>query len=188
MNAMNQESNPALCLADLMGHPDGWGRSQGREVFRSLVEHVESRPGVRVFFVSLNGVRRTDISFASETLVELAKRYRGNKGFCLTDMTDADMVENWDAAARKASQPIMVLESNGQLRVLGIEPTPGNQGAFRFALERTSSRATEFAAATGIGITNASTKFKQLWEQGFLLRRENLAASGGFEFEYFRIG
>ncbi|HKV08338.1 MAG TPA: DNA-binding protein, partial [Thermoanaerobaculia bacterium] len=60
--------------------------------------------------------------------------------------------------------------------------------AFRFALERTGARASEFAAAAQISLTNASTKLKQLWEQGFLLRRENLAPSGGIEFEYFRIG
>jgi predicted transcriptional regulator len=31
-------------------------------------------------------------------------------------------------------------------------------------------------------------KFKQLWEQGFLLRRESVADSGGVEFVYQRIG
>ena len=49
--------------------------------------------------------------------------------------------------------------------------------------------ATEFAAATPkMSIANASTKFKQLWEQGFLLRREDVAESGGVEFTYYRIG
>lgn len=175
-------------LRDLMGHSDGWGRSQGREVYQKLVGVVEGRPGVMVLRVSLAGIRRVDISFASETVVELARRYRGVKGFCLTDLTDPDMLENWDAAALRASQPLMVQESNGHLRPLGLEPSPGNLRAFRFAVERTSARAAEFAAAAKLSITNASTKFKQLWEQGFLLRRENLAPSGGVEFEYFRIG
>lgn len=171
-----------------MGHPDGWGRSQGREVYQKLVEVVESRPGLMVLHLSLADVRRVDISFASETVVELARRYRGAKGFCLTDLTDPDMRENWDAAALRAGQPLMVKEASGHLRPLGLEPSPGNLGAFRFAVERTSARAAEFAAAAKLSITNASTKFKQLWEQGFLLRRENLAPSGGVEFEYYRIG
>jgi len=188
MKSVKQKFAPLVRLADLMQHPDGWGRSQGREVFQKLVEIVESRPGVMVFRVSLAGVRRTDISFASETVVELAKRYRGGKGFYLTDITDPDMEENWDAAARKASQPLMVEGEGGRLRVLGNRPSTGNLGAFKFALERSSARATEFAAEADLSITNASTKFKQLWEQGFLLRRENLAPSGGVEFEYFRIG
>ena len=39
-----------------------------------------------------------------------------------------------------------------------------------------------------MSIANASTKFKQLWEQGFLLRQESVADSGGVEFVYQRIG
>lgn len=187
MKEMKQKPS-TVRLRDLMEHPDGWGRTQGREVYQKLVGFVEARPGVMVLRVSLAEVRRVDISFASETVVELARRYRGVKGFFLTDLTDPDMRENWDAAARKANQPLMAQGSDGQLRPLGLEPSPGNVGAFRFALERTSARASEFAMAAKVSITNASTKFKQLWEQGFLLRRENLAPSGGVEFEYFRIG
>ena len=37
-------------------------------------------------------------------------------------------------------------------------------------------------------IANASMKFKQLWEQGFLLREESAADSGGMEYVYSRIG
>jgi hypothetical protein len=49
-------------------------------------------------------------------------------------------------------------------------------------------RAVEFAQATpDMSIANASTKFKQLWEQGFLLRRETTAESGGVEYVYCRI-
>jgi hypothetical protein len=187
MKRMKQMSD-TVRLRDLMDHPEGWGRSQGREVYQKLVGFVETCPGLMVLRVSLKGVRRVDISFASETVVELARRYRGAKGFCLTDLTDPDMIENWDAAARKASQPLTVQGSDGHLQILGLEPSPGNLAAFRFALERTSARATEFAIAAEVSIANASTKFKQLWEQGFLLRREKVAPSGGIEFEYLRIG
>jgi hypothetical protein len=187
MGHMNEKPT-TVRLSDLMGHSDGWGRSQGREVHQKLVAFVEAHPGVMVFRVSLSGVRRVDISFASETIVELARCYRGTKGFYLDDLNDPDMMENWDAAARKASQPLMVRGTDGQMRALGLEPSSGNLAAFRFALERASARASELAAAAQISLTNASTKLKQLWEQGFLLRRENLASSGGIEFEYFRIG
>jgi len=170
-----------------MGRADGWGRTQGREVYQKLVDFVEGHPGAIVIHISLSGINRTDISFASEAVVELARRYRGAKGFCLTDLTNADLIENWDAAALKANQPLMIEATDGRLQTLGAEPSPGNLPAFTFALERSSARAAEFAAATKVSITNASTKFKQLWEQGFLLRRQNLAPSGGVEFEYFQI-
>jgi len=121
-------------------------------------------------------------------VIELARRYRGQKGFCFIDLTDQDMLENWEAAAARKEQPIMVWRGK-KGRVIGVEPSRGSLGAFWFALEREHTRATEFAAATpNMSIANASTKFKQLWEHGFLLRREDIAESGGVEFTYYRIG
>lgn len=171
-----------------MSSPEGWGRGQGREVYQKLIDFVESNPGVIIFKISLEGVKRVDISFSSETVVELARRYRGHKGFCFIDLTDVDMLENWEAAAERKSQPIMMWDG-AKGRAVGIQPTQGNMGAFLFAMERSRVRAAEFASITeNMTIANVSMKFKQLWEQGFLLRREDVADSGGVEFLYYRIG
>lgn len=70
-----------LGLREVMDRSEGWGRAQGREVYQRLLRSVEENPGTLVFRVSMKGVERVDISFASETVVELARRYRGNKGF-----------------------------------------------------------------------------------------------------------
>ena len=175
-------------LSGLMDYPEGWGRSQGRDVYQKLIEFVENNPGVMVFKVSLRGVQRVDISFASETVVEVARRYRGRKGFCFIDLTDVDMLENWDAAAERKQQPVMVWKDDVG-RVIGMRPSQGSQTAFYFALKHPHTRAADFASVTpGMSITNASNKFKQLWQQGFLLRREEAAESGGVEFAYYRIG
>ena len=186
MKLMNERSM-VIKLHEFMDEPEGWGRVEGREVYQRLLEFVEANPGVMVFRVSTEGVRRVDISFASETLVELARRYRGSKGFCLVDLDDVDMIENWEAAAAKKSQPIVLwVGDNG--RVIGTKPSQGNRDALSFALSRSQARASDFAEATpGMSIANASTKYKQLWEQGFLLRRESMADSGGVEFVYQRI-
>lgn len=182
------ENLATIRLYDLMDTPEGWGRDQGRKVYQKLIAFVEASPGVMIFKVSLDGVKRVDISFASETVIELARRYRGQKGFCFIDLTDQDMLENWEAAAARKGQPMMVWKGK-KGRLIGVEPSRGNLEAFKFALEREHTRATEFAAATpNMSIANASTKFKQLWEQGFLLRREDVAESGGVEFIYYRIG
>jgi len=174
-------------LGEFIVGPEGWGRAQGRQVYNRLLEFVEANPGVSVFKVSMEGVFRIDISFASETVVELARRYRGVKGFCLINIGDIDMVENIDAAALKKSQPL-VIWSGKHARLIGPEPSRGNRDALAFALSRPQVRAAEYAEATpSMSIANASTKFKQLWEQGFLLRRERVAESGGVEFVYQRI-
>jgi predicted transcriptional regulator len=97
------------------------------------------------------------------------------------------MSENWEAAAERKGQPLMIWQG-AEGRIIGLSPSQGNASALNFALKRECSRATEFVAATlGMSIANASMKFKQLWEQGFLLRRENVAESGGVEFLYYRI-
>jgi hypothetical protein len=187
VNALN-EFTMNIRLRDFMDEADGWGRAEGRLVYQRLLDFVEAHPGVAVFKVSTKGVKRVDISFGSETLVELARRYRGSKGFCLVDVDNPDMIENLEAAAAKKSQPLLLWEGK-RGRVIGLAPSEGNREALSFALMRGEARAAEFAQAKpGMSITNASTKFKQLWEQGFLLRHESVADAGGVEFVYHCIG
>ena len=187
MNVMN-ENVANIELYNFMDSAEGWGRTKGRTVFNKLIDYVEAHPGVMIFRVSLDGVNRVDISFASETIVELARRFRGNKGFCFINLNNPDMVENWEAAAERKAQPLIIWQAK-EARVIGVQPRAGLLEAFSFAMKQPYSRAAEFATATpGMAITNASTKFKLLWEQGFLLRREDMAGSGGVEFVYYRIG
>jgi hypothetical protein len=157
--------------------------SLGRQL--TVGHFVEDNPGT--FKISMQGVQRVDISFASETIIELARRFRRTKGFCLIDLTDPDMVENIDAAGEKKEQPMLVWREKSA-ELVGMKPKEGTREAFQFAMGRSQSRASEFAAEKNLSIANASMKFKQLWEQGFLLRRESTAETGGVEFVYHRIG
>jgi hypothetical protein len=185
MNPMNEVTR-VLALRQYMDRPEGWGRGEGRQVYQKLLEFVEDNPGTLIFKISFKGVRRVDISFASETLVELARRYRRSKGFCVIDLVDEDMIENVDAAAEKKEQPLMIWRGKSP-ELIGAGPSEGTREAFQFAMGRAETRATEFAMKQGITIANASMKFKQLWEQGYLLRRESAAESGGVEYLYQRI-
>ena len=183
---MNQKTT-ILKLREHMDSDQGWGRVQGRSVYSNLIDFVEGHPGSLIFRVSLSGVKRVDISFASETLVELANRYRKHKGFYFIDLTDQDMIENWEAAAERKNQPLIIWHGK-EWKSIGPSPAKGASGAFDFAMQQEVSRASDFVAANpGMTIANASMKFKQLWEKGFLLRQERVAESGGIEFVYFRI-
>lgn len=176
-----------LALRGFMDRPDGWGRNQGREVYQRLLRSVEDSAGRLIFRISFKEVQRLDISFASEAIVELAKRFRRTKGFCLVDLSDKDLIENVDAAAERKEQPILVWHGKSA-ELIGAKPSEGTREAFQFAMTRPHTRATEFATEKGISIANASMKFKQLWEGGFLLRQESAADSGGVEYVYLRIG
>lgn len=173
-------------MRDLMEAPVGWGRDQGRDVFQRLLKEVEANPGKPVIEVSLKDVERADISFASETVVEIARRYRGNKGFCLTHVANEDVLENFDAAAGKKAQPLMVWDGR-KVRVIGVQPSQGNASTFEYLSIKANVTASEVASALDLQITNASNKLKQLWEQGFVLRRQETAESGGVEFRYYAI-
>jgi hypothetical protein len=181
------EISQMLDLRTFMDSPEGWGRNQGRDVYQRLLRFVEDNPGTVVFQISMKEVRRVDISFASETIVELARRYRRNKGFCIADLADPDMIENIDAAGEKKEQPILVWRGKSA-ELVGMKPAEGIREAFQFAMGRPRCRASEFAAHKNLTIANASSKFKQLWTQGFLLRQESTADTGGVEFVYCRIG
>lgn len=166
----------------------GWGRPQGRATLERLISFVESKPGQQLFRISMEDVDRIDASFASEAIVELIRRYRGSKGICLVDLDDSEVRFNVDLAAAKVNVPVAIWNGT-TIEMIGGAPSSGNREALEFALKRPQARAAEFAeSGANVSIANASTKFKQLWEQGFLMRSEGAAESGGVEFLYRRIG
>jgi hypothetical protein len=170
------------------GETIAWGRPQGRSVFEKLVSFVEKHPGQLLFKLSMEGVERIDGSFASEAIVELVRRYVGIKGICLTELADDENRFNIDLAARRMNVPVAVW-NGGAIEMIGGQPSSGTREALDFVLSRSEARAADFVGVrTNVSIANASTKFKQLWEQGFLMRSESAADSGGVEFLYRRIG
>ena len=172
---------------ECMNRSDGWGRARGREAYQRLLAAVERLPGVDVFRVSFKDVDRLDTSFASETVVEIARRFRKEKGFCIVDLSDEDIIENIDLAASKKDQPVFVW-SDGRARLIGRQPSQGVRDALEFALARDDVRSVDYAVAReDMSVSNASMKFKSLWSEGFLLRRESTAESGGVEHVYSRI-
>ena len=181
------ETPATLRLRDYMDDQDGWGHEQGHRVFEALLKSLEGLPASRVIRVSLSGVRRTDASFPRESVIELARRFRGERGFCLVDVRDPDLLDNWDAAALKRGQPLVSWWGDNW-RLLGPSPSRGNTKTFEYLMATESATASHVAKILTLSLTNASTKLKQLLEGGYLLRSEETAQSGGVEYVYHRIG
>jgi hypothetical protein len=174
-------------LRQCMDRSNGWGRAQGRVAHQRLLAAVDACQEADVFRISFTDVERLDTSFASETLVEVARRFRKEKGFCIVDLTDEDVIENIDLAARKKTQPMFVWIAD-KPRLIGHQPSQGVRDALDFALSRDEVRSVDYAEARkDMSVSNASMKFKALWTEGFLLRRESTAESGGVEHVYSRI-
>jgi hypothetical protein len=169
------------------GVTSGWDREQAVLVATKLVSHLESMSDQRAAKISMAGVKRMDASFASEAIVEVIGRFRKSMGICLVDLSNSAIRLNIDLAAERIGVPITVWNGT-HVAVIGLKPSAGNRDALDYALSRAEVRTATFAEVAGISIANASTKFKQLWEQGFLMRAEGAADSGGVEYLYRRIG
>lgn len=165
---------------------NGWGTPQGREVHQAVNSVVEDNPKGTVFNISLEGVKHTDVSFARESIILLAHRYRGIYTFCLSNFFDPDLVENWDLAAKKMGQPFTVWQGNKPL-IIGPEPSEGTKEILDFVLAHSLVVTSEVAAKFDLKISNASNKLKKLVQEGYILQRKRPASSGGVEYEYFRI-
>jgi hypothetical protein len=148
---------------------------------------MASRPEVSLFTITLAEVERVDVSFARAALIELARSERGRRGFCLVDVSGPDMIENWDAAACKGAQPLVVWDGAMTYRILGPQPSAGLHAMLHYVLSLPIARTSEAAAALHLKIPNASNKLKKLWQEGYILRQEQSATSGGVEYEYVRI-
>ncbi|MEM5536544.1 DNA-binding protein [Neptuniibacter pectenicola] len=182
---MNQNSL-IIKLADFTSDDHPFGNIEGRKVFSALVDFVNSHPSNNVFGLSLQGIAATDASFPRESVMSLAKQYRGEKGFYLEGFTSRDLVDNWNYAAQAKEQP-MVIWNGDTPELIGPKVTPSVKALIDFVHSRKSVTASIVSEGLNITVPNASTKLKKLVSQGFILRVEEVAESGGVEYIYQAI-
>jgi hypothetical protein len=148
---------------------------------------VQSSPTEDILVISLDGVEHVDVSFPRESVVELAKLYRGERGVCLKHLSDPDLLENWEAAALRREQPLFVWGENATHCIIGPQPSVGLRDMLKYVLSVPVAFTSEAASALHLKVPNASNKLKQLWLDGYIMRREHTASSGGIEYAYVKI-
>ena len=163
-----------------------FGNKEGRKVYQELLKIVDDNPGQNVFEISLKGIKATDASFPRESIVSLAKQFRGEKGFYLTDFVSNDLIDNWNYAAVAKEQPLVIWD-NDDYQVIGPNVTSSTNLLLDFILSEESVTTAKVSEKLNISVQNASTKLKKLKNQGYILRSEDAAESGGVEFLYHRI-
>ncbi len=165
-----------------------FGNQEGKKVFPQLKAIIDSAPTQKVFEISFEGIKFTDSSFARESILLLAKMYRGNKGIYLSnfDPKNVDMLDNWDYAAEKVEQPILV-KLGDNVRILGSRLSSSNQEVFDLVMKKKQITTNKVAGQLNLSVPNASTKLKKLVDEGYILRVEEVAESGGIEFIYKSI-
>lgn len=182
---MNQNSI-VVRLRDFTDGDRPFGNSQGKAVFRGLADFVESHPESRVFGVSLKGIEATDASFPRESVISLAKQLRGERGIFLMDLYNRDLIDNWSYAALAKEQPL-VIWNGPDFEVIGPEINKATKTLVEYVLQKEAVTTSQVAADLGLSVQNASTRLKNLVLLGYLLRVEEVAESGGIEFQYLAI-
>lgn len=165
-------------------HP--FGNKEGKDVFRRLSEFVHEHHEANVFGISLDGIGATDASFPRESVVSLAKQLRGEKGFYLHDLTNRDLIDNWNYAAKAKEQPL-VIWNESEFEVIGAEMSVATAELVRYVLHNGSVMASQVASDLDLSVQNASTRLKKLVADGYIMRTEDVAESGGIEFKYAPI-
>lgn len=161
-----------------------FGNQQGREVFLKLLELVNSDPTHSIIGISLEGINATDGTFPRESVISLAKLLRSEKIFFLTDVEDRDLIDNWDYAAKMKKQLLVVWMKDGY-ELLGPEVGTSERQLIDYIFRAPNTvTASKVASDLDISIHNASTKLKNLFKQGLIMRHKETAETGGLEYTY----
>lgn len=152
-----------------------------------LLRIIDSHPEAVIVRISLKDVEMTDASFARESVVELACRFRGRKGFCVIDVPSKDVLDNWEAAAVIREQALVVWDGR-EPKLIGPQPSEDTWELLRYVLKQGDVTTADAAKALRKQVNNVSTRLKRMTEEGLVLRKEVSAPSGGLEFRYLSIG
>ena len=185
---MNQTGSPmTICLNDLTDDNRPFGNLQGKKVFLQLCEIVEAAKDTTVFNISLEGIVATDASFPRESVISAARYYRGQYHFFLSKITNRDLIDNWKYAAMAKEQPLVIWNDDGSYEVIGPEMTESAAELLNYVLSKRQVSTVQVAADLSISVPNASTRLKRLVAEGYLLRKEQTADTGGLEYGYSAI-
>lgn len=172
-------------LLELTNNDHPFGNKQGREVLLKLSDYIDEHPA-DIYEVSLDGIVATDASFPRESVISLAKMYKGEKGFYLTGQFSKDLLDNWHYAAIAKLQPLILKEDDGY-RVIGPEPKGDAGELLNFIMKEGEVTTSKVVQKFGVSAQNASAKLKKLFATGLILGRKTVAETGGLEFVYRAI-
>ena len=162
-----------------------WGSHDGGIAFDVLKQQC----GYDILRVSLTGIERIDVSFARAALTALAKAHRREKGICVCDAENENVLSNIDAAAIVDEIPIMYwcyTEDKPASRVLGAPPSKSYLQTF-WRVMKSDGISSSDLVNDQVSITNASNRLSRLWKWGYILRCQEAHETGGCSYIYYPI-
>eukprot|EP01031_Cornospumella_fuschlensis_P015102 gene15102-18453_t len=143
---MNQKTL-TVKLRDFTEDDHPFGNVQGKATFGKLLDFVHSHPQYSVFGISLSGIEATDASFPRESVVAVAKLFRGERGFFLKDVKSRDLLDNWSYAAQAKEIPLTVWAEDSY-QVIGPEISSSTRELLDCVLPQRAARASSCVTTT----------------------------------------
>lgn len=182
--------NENISIIDLRDFTDGsnpYGTARGRKVHAQLIDFIDSKIKSKTIGISLKRIEGADVSFLRECLIYTFKRYAKQIAFFVRDIADEDIIDNLNGAALSGDYIVTCWTSN-KCFFVGPKPSESSKALLDAVTQKRSATTVQIAQALDMSVQNASTRLKRLSEDGFLVRAEMTAESGGKEFVYHVIG
>lgn len=173
-------------LKEIVNDDHAFGNDEGREAYMAISKIIDNNPRVKFFGISLKNIKATDASFPRESIISLAKSFKGEKGFYLLDVHKRDLLDNWAYGASAKEQPILVQTDDGY-EVIGANINHSYQELLDFIFLKKQITTSMVSDHFDVSAQNASGKLKKLFSQGLIVGNKEVAESGGLEFIYHSI-
>ncbi|QXZ13538.1 winged helix-turn-helix transcriptional regulator [Pseudomonas sp. AO-1] len=181
------EKTYIIALRDFTDEINPYGTFRGKQTYARLLEYIDKYKDASIIGVSFSNLEGADTSFLRESLIYIIKRYSKQITFFAFDFLDEDIFENLKSAAISGKERLTCWVGS-QCRFAGQEPTAASKPLLELVISHRSTTTAKVAEELSISVQNASTRLKRLAEEGFLMRVEEAAETGGKEFIYQVVG
>jgi Predicted transcriptional regulator len=160
-------------------------REEGTFIRDFIIQYLKQIPENSCLFLDFKGVKFIDLSGADEIVAILASRIKskefGRRYVCLINTTEQH-IYNIDKALKDKKLSVVVYEK-GTFYPIGDINTY-LRGTFDFVSKRKRATAREMADELGIPINTASTRLLNLFNEGLVIREEDVTDKGNKQFVY----
>lgn len=165
-----------------------WGTQKGSEAFTRIDGLLASLGEGTLVALNYEGIKRTDVSFQREAVVETIRKHRPRLLFVGISLSDLDVRANLESALERRGESLLLRDSGGELAVVGRRLTEEHEATLRTlqgCQEFTSGMLT--VEPFRLESSTASARLSALWKAGLVARVQGAAPSGGKEYKYFPI-
>jgi hypothetical protein len=167
---------------------EAWGAARGATIFAKLNAELLPLPDATLVVIDFSAMRRADMSFLREAIVEIVRKHRPRLLFIADNLSDQDLRANLQSALAWRGESLLLRQPRGSPVVLGKQLPKEHEATLR-TLERHEEFTSGMLTVDPFALesSTASARLTALWKAGLVDRAAGIAPSGGREYKYFAI-